>query len=131
MKSGPVNLCLLLAVVCSCYLYTLKFSQPGGQDKLIAGLAGVHQYLPPGTSIHFVNKVPPEPTNSREHIFFPDFVHYILAPAKIGQASKTWKDTTLMVLPANSTDSATAALVAGATVLWQNKDERYLYLLIH
>ena len=122
MKPWAVNIVLLLSVIAAIYFYRVKFSGLTNEDRIKNGLEGVKKYLPANS--HIVIKCDmPDGT-------FSSLAAYFLVPAKPIPPSKTGGDTILILQPLNSTDSASAALINNSKVLWQNKDDKYVYFLL-
>lgn len=130
MKSWIVNISLLMAVCCSTWLFTKKFARPTIEDDLISSLSGARKYLPPGSSFRIVNLVPGETTNQHRRFFFPDFINYALAPARV-KISIGNTDTILVLLPATAAGSMKDSVIKNANIIWENTDSNYHYILIH
>ena len=124
MKSWPINILIVLSVGVAIFFFTIKYDAPTDADMIRTGLNGVEKYLPVGSHIVFRSDIPGMDA-------YPVYVSYFLAPVKMMPPDPQKNDTTLLVLPASVTDSATLALLRRSSVIWQNKDERYQYILIH
>lgn len=137
---------MVVAVVVTAVLYAGKInSREEPFDKMKTTLAGIDEVTPADANITLellgvANEV-------------PYWVRYILAPRYISAPAykndtvsvvkevngqkrnmlrvvKVFKyDTALTVYPLQMPDSVAKAKVAGRRVLWQNKDERYAYIL--
>ena len=124
MKSWVINILLFLSVCAAIFLFTVKFDTPTDPDKVQAGLKGISKYLPAGSHVVFRCDVPGSD-------LYITYVNYYLAPVRLVPPSHAGNDTTLLLLPGTVTDSATIALISRSSVIWQNKDDRYQYILIH
>ena len=124
MNYRVINILLAVSVCVAIFFFTVKFKAPTDQDQLRAGLHCAQQYLPPGAHIVLRCQVPGDGD-------YPAYVSYFLVPAKLVPPGQSNNDTTLCILPAGFTDTATAVLLSRSAVIWQNKDDRYRYLLIH
>jgi hypothetical protein len=123
MKSWVINILLLVSVAAAVYFFTVKFDKPTDEDKLKAGLLGMQPYLSPGSHIMFRSDAPDAALNMI-------YTNYFLAPAHFDPKACSTCDTIFLLLQLNSKDSASLALMRGAPVLWQNKDDRFQYILI-
>ncbi len=123
MKSWIVNTLLGLSVCVAVFFFNIKFKSPTDPEKIRKGLAGVQKYLPTGSHLVFKCDV-------QGGDMYPTYVAYYLTPVKLVLPTPGGNDTTLLLVPINSTDSASTAMVNTSSILWQNADDRYRYILL-
>jgi hypothetical protein len=110
----------MLSVVSALCMFYFKFQrQPVTIDNLKQGLSGIHPYIRPETVIGF--KTTPSP-----NVELAAHIASILAPVPF---DFDMQDTTLFLLPLNIADASTLSLLKQKTVIWQNKDNQYQYIL--
>ena len=123
MNSRIVNVLVVLATCVAVYLFRTKFERLTGQDRLRVALSGAHKFLPPGSQIVLRWHIP-------EGEMGPSFVNYFLAPVKLKAATNTGNDTTLLLLFTGISDTTTTNYINRHKVIWQNKDDKFTYILI-
>ena len=123
MKSWIVNTLLGLSVCVAVFFFNVKFQLPTDPDKIRMGLAGAEKYLPLGSHVVVKCDVPGAD-------MYPTYISYFLTPVKLVDPAPGKSDTTLLVVPVNNSDSAVLGQLGAATIMWQNKDDRYRYILI-
>ncbi len=124
MKSWAINVLLVLSVGTAIFFFNVKFSAISDADRVVAALDGINKHLQLGSRIVYKCDVP----GADE---FPAYVTYGIVPAKLKHPEQAASDTMLLLEPASITDTAVIALLSRSTVMWQKKDDKYNYLLIH
>ena len=124
MKSWVVLILLTLSAAVSTYLYTVKSEAPTDADRISKALKGISGYLSIGSHLVFRCSVPASD-------LFPAYVSYYLTPVKLVPPGSSGNDTTLMMSPVTASDSTETAIIAQSVIIWQNKDDKYRYLLMH
>lgn len=119
MKPLIVNIVILLSVITAGYLFTIKFKEPTNIDKVRNGLKGIDRYLSYNTHLGFICAV--------DDGELPPAVNYALTPILVDMLNAPKLDTTLIILPIDKKESD---IIGKSSILWQNKDDAYKYILI-
>ncbi len=123
MKGWVVYLLLALSVTVAAYSYTVKFAEPTDADRVQKALKGTDKYLSFGSHLVFKCTVPGSD-------LFPEYVSYYLTPVKLVLPTSE-RDTTLLLTSIDAKDAGIDTMIAHSSVIWENKDDKYRYLLIH
>jgi len=109
----------MLSVISALCMFYFKFQrQPAAIDKIKQGLSGISPYIRPEITIG-LKITPPDVELSTQ-------IAYLLAPVPLYFGLM---DTTLFLIPLKTTDTTTLLLLKQKMIIWQNKDDQYLYIL--
>jgi hypothetical protein len=105
------------------YQYSLKKDFKSSElDKYVIGMRGAVNVLPTGANIAFSAVGVPKEMQSQ--------IRYLLAPRLLSFANIEQYDTVLTVSALNKKDSLIQSFALnGNTVIWQNQDTSYCYIL--
>lgn len=121
MKALVTNSIILASVVIATAMYITKTAkQTDDIDRIEQGLSGLKTISLP-SSIGFKTEA-----NNDEA-----FIHarLALAPLHLSYKENGMKDTILLIQTINNTDSNLTHYTHSRNILWQNKDDKYLYSL--
>jgi hypothetical protein len=115
MKGTWVLIIILLSTIVSTLLFHNKFSkEQDGIDKVSATFGSLKPLLSPATHIYL------DKSAASTEVYF--WTRYALAPVHLSTTDTTL-DTTLIISKVNDT------MLNNKTVIWQNADESYRYIL--
>lgn len=121
MKSAVVYIVLVVTIAWAALLRAEKNADTNNSiDKVAGGLKGIDVVLPVDRRIStklWVDNTP----------YF--LTRYLLAPRFVSYPDNEKYDTMLFFFDVNANESMVNAITGDKRVLWQNKDDRYHYVL--
>lgn len=123
MKVSYIITILVLALMNGVYQYSIKKDFKSSElDKYVAGISGAVNVLPIGANVAFSAVGVPKEMQSQ--------IRYLLAPRLLSFNNIEQYDTILTVSALSKKDSLFNSLALnGNTVIWQNQDTSYCYIL--
>lgn len=118
MKSSYVYVVLIGCLFAGLLLFYKNTRQPTDVDRLQHSVATIKRYLKPGTTLGIM-------TIDRD-LEVEDKLQYVLAPVP---ADYGLMDTTLFLLPRDSTDATIDAMLKSRIAIIDCSDSQYRYIL--